>query len=413
MTDGRDSPGAGGSDARLGGGGTAGGAGAVGGSEGGVGGAGGAGGAGIGGSAGAGSGGQTGVGGGAVPPTCVRTLFGDYLVRKDGLLLYQDIVQQTTILDAAGGQPLGMVATVTGGESHGCAGRADGSALCWPTTAQGNAYGQLGNNAATPPLYRAVPVHISPTTELSGVSVMAAGSAAFSLNTSCAVKTDHTMWCWGDTTQVLNNGVDQYSVYAGQLMADSTTPFGNVIAASLSYTNACALVTTGTANEVRCWGMNAYGVAGNGTQSRVRYPTRVAGIVNPSALRVTSEAACALEGDRVKCWGQNSNGECGANSPDPVILVPTLVKLSDGSTLDGVVAIETGFNDVCALRSSGALYCWGQSAFLRYAAPYEAAGVGVSNVTLIGDATTPRFLTSDASYHLGQTTRAPNCGPLM
>jgi hypothetical protein len=307
-------------------------------------------------------------------------------------------------------QPLAGVGSVSDGASHGCAARANNSAACWRTGPQGHIFGQLGNDSGAPPLFNALPVMISPTLPLTGVTSMAAGNATIGLNTSCAVLSDTSIRCWGDLTEIINNGVARLSVYGGPITTDGTTPLLGVVGLSISFSLACALVDAGAVNEVRCWGTNASGGAGTGTQTRVRYPTRVDGLVNPSAVRVTGESACALDNGVVKCWGRNGSGECGVNTTDPIVLVPTVVRTADGSMLGGVSAIETGWREVCALRTSGELYCWGEQLSRRFAAPYTGGGAPATGVAHLGGAATPRFATSDGLYHLGATTRVPNCG---
>lgn len=78
----------------------------------------------------------------------------------------------------------------------------------------------------------------------------------------------------------------------------------------------CALLTDGA---VYCWGHNARGQLGNGTQTDSFTPVRVE---LSSAARLLSagaaHACAALESARMQCWGDNThgqigNGESGAN----------------------------------------------------------------------------------------------------
>jgi hypothetical protein len=101
------------------------------------------------------------------------------------------------------------------------------------------------------------------------------------------------------------------------------------------------------------------------------------------------------------------------DSADNVVLTPTLVKTSDGSVLDGVVAIESGASEMCALRNDGSLYCWGNGVVQRHAVPYQLGGSDVTNVTLLGSATAPRFMRANGRSYIGQTAHAPNCAPLL
>jgi len=66
----------------------------------------------------------------------------------------------------------------------------------------------------------------------------------------------------------------------------------------------------------------------------------------------------------------------------------------------------------CALTTSNAALCWGVG-YQNYPTLY-----GVSDVVALGTmdnagAGIVRVLTSDGLYHIGTTTRAPNCGLLQ
>jgi alpha-tubulin suppressor-like RCC1 family protein len=368
-------------------------------------------GAGSGGAAGsAGNGGTSGTGGTA-PSACIQQLYGDYALRTDGRLLYQTTTQQIPILDSATATPLTNITSVLTGVSHGCASRSDGSAWCWATTNNGNAQGQLGDGGnSVASLYRATRVRTSASTFLENVSSVANG-ASYSLNTSCAVSAG-TVWCWGILNDITNNGATLYSPYAVQVTVDGVNPLTNVVAVAVSYGHACALVRPSTTNEVWCWGDNASGEAGNGLQTRVRYPTKVIGVTNPSQVVLSAESTMALEGNRVKCWGRNAFQECGTADTTSPVLAPTVVKVMGGAALDGATALGGGSSEGCVVRSDQSLWCWGNQ-FNGYAAPFLVSAAPVTGVTHVGTASTQaRFMTSDGKYHIGPTVRDPNCNAL-
>jgi hypothetical protein len=301
------SAGTGGSAAGAGG--TVGGAGSGGTS--GSGGRGGMSGGGSGGSGTSGASGSSGSGGsgGIAPTACVQSLSGDYILRTDGRLLYETPSAQIAIVDTANAAPLTNVTSVLNGQAHGCASRSDGSAWCWPTTTAGNGQGQLGDGTTSvASLYRGVRVRTSSSAYLENVTAVAS-SSWYSLYSSCAISAG-TVWCWGTLTDLTNNGTTLNGPYAVQVTVDGVNPLTNVVGLALSYGHACALVRPSTTNELWCWGDNAYGEAGNGLQTRVRYPTKIVGVANPSQVFVTAETSLALEGNRVKCWGRNSFQEC-------------------------------------------------------------------------------------------------------
>ena len=366
------------------------------------------GGAGSGGTAGASGSGGT---GGTAPSACIQQLYGDYALRTDGRLLYETSSQQIPIVDAATASPLTNVTSVLHGQNHGCASRSDGSAWCWGLATHGNNQGQLGDGTNTvASLYRGVRVRTSASAYLENVTAVAS-SSWYSLNTSCAISAGN-VWCWGTLTDLTNNGTTLDSPYAVRVTVDGVNPLTNAVALAVSYGHACAIVRPSTTNELWCWGDNSYGEAGNGLQTRVRYPTKIVGVTNPSSVRVNAETSMVLEGNRVKCWGRNAFQDCGTADATHPVLAPTVVKVQGGTALDGVTAIGSGSSETCVVRSDQSLWCWGYQ-IGSYAVPYSPGGTAVTGATHAGTASTsPRFMTSDGKYHLGATLRDPNCNPL-
>ena len=133
---------------------------------------------------------------------------------------------------------------------------------------------------------------------------------------TCALRSDHTVWCWGDNS-------------SGQLGDGSTTErhqpvrvaglaTANQIAARSSQT--CALLVDGT---VSCWGNNFYGELGDGTTTNRSTPVRVLGVSGATQISLGNQSACALiAGGAIRCWGYNLYGQLGngttTNSVAPV-----------------------------------------------------------------------------------------------
>jgi hypothetical protein len=392
--------GTGGSSGLGGNGGTAGGTSGGGGMSGSAGTAGAAGGSGTAGTAGA----------GGSPSTCIESLWGQYAIRAtDGAILNQESSQQPHIVNGVTALSLKNATSVLQGQYHGCASTEAGEAWCWPTLAGGNSQGQLGDGTQTTGTpYIALRVRKDASTTLDDVSSVATASY-YSLVTSCAVS-DGSVWCWGSTGDLLNNGTLQNSVYATQVTTNGTTPLSNVLSMSISYMHGCAIVDA-TPDEVWCWGDNQHNEAG-ATAGRIRYPTKVNGIVDPKAVRLTAESTYVLDGDQVKCFGRSTYYECGLNTNTSPVVSPTLVKLQNGMAMDGVTQLEGGSSDGCAVRSDQSVWCWGYT-YLNYAAaqPTTMPATGVLAVGQ-GLSLNPRYLTSDGKYHYGANVRDPYCGPL-
>jgi alpha-tubulin suppressor-like RCC1 family protein len=97
-------------------------------------------------------------------------------------------------IDAAG-----QVNMIFAGGSHSCAIRVDGSLWCWGD----NRFGQLGTGDTNP---RPAPVQVAADVLGNQVSAAYAGGAH-----TCAVKTDNSVWCWG------NNQYGQLGASVGPL----------------------------------------------------------------------------------------------------------------------------------------------------------------------------------------------------
>jgi hypothetical protein len=353
--------------------------------------------------------------------SCASRLFGRYIVRADGRLLYQvdaPSTTQTAVLDSAG-QPLTGVTAAMEGHQHGCALRSDKTVWCWRTNASGNQYAQLGSGSTdtTGATFRATQVLSAANQPLTDVTSLSAHNSILGSNTTCAAGANGVLHCWGDLTHIANGGTQIYAPYALPITTDGVTQFGNVLQTALNYGYACSVVQ-GTSKEVWCWGRNANGQLGTGDQMVRRYPTKVAGLANPTKVTTFGSdqygaAACALDGSSIRCWGSNNSGQLGLGNTTSPVLTPTLVTLMGGGALNGIADIQGGQRDnlrtdMCAKTSAGTLLCWGFD-FETYPTAYA-----VSNVVDIGtlDGGSVRLLTSDAVYRVDTQLRSPNCGEL-
>ena len=72
----------------------------------------------------------------------------------------------------------------------------------------------------------------------------------------------------------------------------------------------CAVVVAG---GVKCWGANASGQLGDGTNEKRNTPVNVLGVSGGViAIAAGSEHTCALTtGGAMGCWGANSSGQLG------------------------------------------------------------------------------------------------------
>jgi alpha-tubulin suppressor-like RCC1 family protein len=274
----------------------------------------------------------------------------------------------------------GATAVSAGGDSA-CALLPGGTVQCWG----GNAYGALGNGAAGD--YSATPV---PVSGLSGAAAISVGSSS-----ACAVLSGGTVECWGsNAVGELGDGttIDSATpvVVSGLMNASSVSVGGSPANGQYS---ACAVISDGS---VRCWGNTTFGALGNGTaigpdtccsaeepdDAGCAFgfsvpcspaPVAVSGLTGATAVSMASSFACALlSGGTVQCWGENDLGElgtgtygpdscCGVTIPDGGCLNALQACSWTPATVTGVVGATaiSAQGNACALLSGGTVQCWG------------------------------------------------------
>lgn len=266
---------------------------------------------------------------------------------------------------------------IVGGFDHTCAKSKNGVLKCWGS----DALGQVGNGVNVFPDGNAPPNTITPTSVVgAGTGILGVGNG---LNHACAIKSDHTLVCWG------------YN-YSGQLgdgkkVPQSATPIpvpgvSNVVQVSGGIVFTCAVISGGT---VKCWGDNTHGQLGNGNNTPTTSIVDVKGLSDAVEIAVGSYHACALRsGGTVSCWGMNTAGQLGnGNTMDSYS--PTDVGVTQG------MHITAGFNFSCAVKTTGQIMCWGgndygqlgNGASTSAPTPTPAVVTGIADAVSIGAGT--------------------------
>jgi alpha-tubulin suppressor-like RCC1 family protein len=215
------------------------------------------------------------------------------------------------------------------GAEHACAIEMDGTLWCWGN----NSACQLGlgppqnpgcfGNGCSP-----TPAQV---TGLDSVESVAAGDQH-----TCAVKTDGTLWCWGDTAdgQVgdgTTTGASGWSP-ACKNVPVQVSALGNEVAEVAAGTNhTCARKKDGS---VWCWGLASAGQLGTGTTASASCgftgepcepsPVQVPGVSAAVSIDAGGNHSCAVEADgSVLCWGENSDGQVGDGTNVSPVPAPT------------------------------------------------------------------------------------------
>ena len=219
-------------------------------------------------------------------------------------------------------QVLGQWRQVAVGWSYACGVHTDGTGWCWGRDESG----QLGS---ADPVASGTPFNVPGTW-----SMIVPGSHQGASST-CGVRTDHTLWCWGDNS-------------AGKLGDDDTTASRVPVqvagvhqwtSVSVGYSHACGLDTEGTG---WCWGDNTPGQVGDGTAINERHtPVQVTVATRWKRLEAGFQHSCGVTTSGAGwCWGWNDNGQLGDGTaetryfPDPKAqqLAGTWADLTAGHT---------------------------------------------------------------------------------
>ena len=108
---------------------------------------------------------------------------------------------------------------------------------------------------------------------------------------------------------------------------------------------------------VVCWGLNDSGQLGNGTTTDQINPQAVLGLPQEDIHRIASGEAftCALTlSGGLYCWGDNLRGQLGNGTTDSSSVATPVTGLPLA-----VDSFATGTAHICAVTTSGELYCWG------------------------------------------------------
>jgi len=224
---------------------------------------------------------------------------------------------------------------VSAGGFHTCGIRTDHSLWCWGN----NGYGQLGLGDKKK---RATPTQVGTGTDWAG---LVAGNAH-----TCATRTDHTLWCWGW------NRDGQLGIGSKNLKRTTPTRVGTgtdwADIGAAGYAHTCGIRTDHT---LWCWGNNGSGQLGLGDNTDRSTPTQVGTGTDWTHVTAGDSYTCATRADHTLwCWGDNVGGQLGLgdntnrNTPNQV-----------GTATDWAdVNAQNGYH-TCATSTDHTLWCWG------------------------------------------------------
>lgn len=200
---------------------------------------------------------------------------------------------------------------------------------------------------------------------------------------TCALTTSGGVKCWGrnnygqlgdGTTLDKTSAVDVIGLTSG------------VLSLATGRDHNCAITTAG---GVKCWGYNGNGQLGDGTTVLKSIPVNVAGLSSGiSSIALGGLHTCALTSvGGIKCWGYNSSGQLGDGT-----ITAKSSPIDTPSLVSGVAKLSAGFDQTCAITTSGGAKCWGfntsgqvgDGTIVNKNAPVDVNGLasGVANISI-------------------------------
>jgi alpha-tubulin suppressor-like RCC1 family protein len=227
---------------------------------------------------------------------------------------------------------------IASGQGFSLAIKTNGTMFSWGS----NTVGQLGRNDYA--INRSSPVQIGALTTWSKI----AGGASHSL----AVKTDGTMWSWGNSgSGELGHNEDTNRSSPVQVGALTTW---YQIAAGSSFS--LAVKTDGT---LWSWGFGSYGQLGHNDAISRSSPVQIGALTTWSQVTAGAQHSFAIKTDGTMwSWGLGSNGRLGHNnvisrsSPVQVGALTTWAQVAGGGN-------SGGNSHSVALKTDGTLWSWG------------------------------------------------------
>jgi alpha-tubulin suppressor-like RCC1 family protein len=228
------------------------------------------------------------------------------------------------------------VTSISSGSLHSCA-IVNGTAKCWGD----NDYGQIGDNSL---LLRLSPTSVSGLS--SGVTDISTGRFH-----TCAV-VNGSAQCWGANIY----GQLGESSFENRQTPNPVTGLSTGITKIASGANHSCAIKSGS---LYCWGENSTGQLGNNKTSVSNIPVQVVGLTSGvTSVAAGADFSCAVKNATAFCWGSNRNGQLGSAATYQS-LVPLEVEGLNSNVKSVQVSLDGA--SACAVRTDGALYCWGDN----------------------------------------------------
>lgn len=268
------------------------------------------------------------------------------------------------VVQQQGGATLTGITQLALGDFHACARLSSGEARCW-----GQNQGTLGDGTRTN-RKRAVAVqNAAGTGPLTNVVQLATGSQH-----TCALLGDGRVQCFGENGQGQIGDGTTTARLRPKTVKDPTGAgaLTSVTQISADAQSTCARLST---QQLRCWGPNANGQRGNGTvtlpgqpgpllPTAVKAPSGTTAFTGAVSVGVGAFHACArINTAQLRCWGLNTDGQAGDGTRTSPRKLPVVVRNQfDTQALSNAQTVVGGDQHTCALLTDSTVQCWGANA---------------------------------------------------
>ena len=234
-------------------------------------------------------------------------------------------------------------AAVASGQNYMMAIKTDGTLWTWGANGSGGL--GLGDTTA-----RSSPTQVGSLTDWSS----AAGGFTGTINNCMfALKTDGTLWVWGDNGNDFNLGLGDATKRSSPVQSGSVSTWAFVHATGQG---GAAIRTDGT---LWTWGHPGSGQLGNGQDSTpLSSPTQIGSLTNWSTINGGGPHYNAVKTDgTLWAWGSNTSGELGlgdTTARSSPVQVGSLTDWSKAASL---------YNTSGAVKTDGTFWTWGASTY--------------------------------------------------
>lgn len=216
-------------------------------------------------------------------------------------------------------------------------------------------------------------------------------------NFAVAVKTDGTIWAWGENTSG-QLGLGNTTMQTSPVQIGTATNWSKV---SCGQNYAIAIKTTGT---MWSWGNGGNGQLGQGSWSNQSSPVQIGTATDWSDISCGEYSALAIKTTGTLWgWGANTYGQLGTND------VTWWWTPTQAGTATNWKQVSAGYNSSAGIKTNGTLWTWGDNTYGQLG---NGTTTGVLAPTQIGTGTTWNYVSaaSFATYASKTDNSLWDCG---